>query len=168
MRFVRDLLAALRAPEPPRFNATFLSSMRNLVGRKELPGALNDPLIMAALTLDASWPTSDEVPWCSAIANLVCMVLGLPRSKDLRARSWLRVGHGVTLAEAQPGFDVVVFKQTDDGPGPEVVDAPGHVAAFERLEGDRVVVTGGNQGDAISTASFPASRVIGVRRLFGF
>lgn len=33
------------------------------------------------------------------------------------------------------------------------------------LEGGRVLVLGGNQGDQVSIAGFPAERLLGVRRL---
>lgn len=165
-RFLRSLAVAA-PPAPPRFECSMLSVARSWVGRKELPGTLNDPLILAMLRLDASWPAGDEVPWCSAFLNFVCMQLGLPRSRGLAARSWIPVGRPIELAVAAPGFDVVVLKRSDGAPGAEVLEASGHVAAFERLEGARVMVTGGNQGNAVSTAWFPAPRVIAVRRLFG-
>jgi hypothetical protein len=105
------------------------------------------------------------VPWCSAFTNYICWLLRLPRSHNLRARSWLAVGVPVTLTQAQVGFDVVILRRGVDSPGPEVIDAPGHVAFFAALEGGDVLLLGGNQGDAVNVLRFPIDKVLGVRRL---
>lgn len=128
------------------------------MGMREIAGATHSPQIMAMLHLDANWPSGDEVPWCSAFVNYVAWLLDLPRSKSLAARSWLTVGRPVTLDEAVCGNDIVIFSR---GSNP----AQGHVAIFDRLEGDGVFVLGGNQGDAVTVVRFPRDGVIGVRRL---
>lgn len=143
----------------------FLIAQR-FVGVKETPGVASTPLVLAMLQLDHSWPKGDDVAWCSAFVNFVAWLLGLPRSKGLAARSWLRVGEQVALRDAQVGFDVVVLKRgPDPQPGPEVLDAQGHVGFYAGRDGDHVLVLGGNQGNAVSIERFPASRVLGVRRL---
>jgi hypothetical protein len=52
-------------------------------------------------------------------------------------------------------------------PGLEVVNAPGHVGFFAGYDAVREIVQllGGNQEDAVSIASFPAERILGIRRL---
>lgn len=141
------------------------------VGVEEVEGQASSVHVMAMLHLDAKWPEGDHVPWCSAFANYVAWILRLPRSKSLAARSWLKVGRPIQLREAQPENDVVILKRGGKGqPGPEVLDAPGHVGFFAGLEGERgsrVLILGGNQSDAVSVASFPVADVIGVRRLVG-
>ena len=65
-----------------------------------------------------------------------------------------------------PGFDVVIFKRgPNPQPGPEVVNAPGHVGFFAALEGETVWVLGGNQSDTVKISGYPANDVLGVRRL---
>lgn len=136
------------------------------IGLKEIPGDEDNPGILAMLKLDGNWPEHDEVPWCSAFANYCAWLLRLPRSKSLRARSWLNVGKMIPIDDALVGFDVVILKRGGgDQPGPEVIEAPGHVGFFSGLEGDKVAVLGGNQGDQVSVATFPISRILGVRRL---
>jgi uncharacterized protein (TIGR02594 family) len=137
---------------------------QRFIGVKEAPGAANNPHVLAMLKLDASWVQGDDTPWCSAFANYVAWLLRLPRSKSLAARSWLQVGRPVPLQEAEPGFDVVVLKR-GTAHGPEVLQAPGHVGFFAGVEGDRVLVLGGNQGDAVSIAPYKTADVLGVRRL---
>jgi uncharacterized protein (TIGR02594 family) len=149
-----------------RIETSALEVARTWVGTRERPGDGSNPAVLGMLQGDASWVEDDETPWCSAFANEVCRRLGLPRSRSLAARSWLLVGEPVLLSLAEPGLDVVVFKRGGGNqPGPSVIKAPGHVAFFEALEGDLVRVVGGNQGDAVTSALFPAKNVLGVRRL---
>ena len=137
------------------------------VGMEEVPGHADNAAILAMLRLDAAWPRHDEVPWCSAFINYVCWLLRLPRSKSLAARSWLGVGKAIELVDAMPGHDVVVLARGGGNqPGPEVLDAPGHVGFFSGLgDGGYVQILGGNQHNSVSVAPYPVERVLGVRRL---
>lgn len=142
------------------------------VGTKEVNGQFDNPQIMAWLKLDGNWPEHDEVPWCSAFVNGIAHAMRLPRSKSLRARSWLAVGESILIEDAETGFDVVILERGGgDQPGPDVIDAPGHVGFFagkpylSGSEISRVYVLGGNQSNSVSVQSFPVSRVLGVRRL---
>ena len=134
------------------------------VGIKEMPGLVHSPLIMAMLTLDASWPEADEVPWCSAFANWIAWHLRLARSKDLRARSWLGVGRAVeSRLEATAAFDVVVLRR---GTSP----TNGHVGFFAGWEGpiydSPVLVLGGNQSNTVKVSPYLAESILGIRRLY--
>jgi uncharacterized protein (TIGR02594 family) len=135
------------------------------VGLKEVGGSMDNPQIMAMLNLDMSWPENDEVPWCSAFANYVCWLARLPRSKDLRARSWLTVGKGVPLDAAEPGDIIVLQRGSGEQPGPEIIDAPGHVGFYAGRFGEFIEVLGGNQSDTVKISRYPKSRLLGVRRL---
>lgn len=135
------------------------------VGIQEVGGQVNNDQIMAMLRLDNSWPQADEVPWCSAFTNYICWLARLPRSKDLRARSWLSIGKGITLDEAVPGDIVVVKRGSGDQPGPEVIDAPGHVGFYAGRSGDLIEVLGGNQSDRVKISRYPVKKLLGVRRL---
>jgi len=135
---------------------------------RERPGTQDNPYIQAWLE-DAglSIGSHDEVPWCGAFAKfIVGRCLGLPTPPlPARARSWLLMG--VPTSNPQYG-DVVVFKRgTGDQPGPNVLDAPGHVAFFLGWDSlsDYVRVVGGNQGNRVSAMSFPARNVLGFRRM---
>lgn len=135
---------------------------------REIDGRQHHPLIQWGFLLCGMGPeTPDEVPWCSAFAQIPTFILDLPRSKSARARSWLNVGMAITLAEAEPGNDVVILKRgTGHQPGPEVIAAPGHVGFFAGAAPDgRVLLLGGNQSDAVSVAPFRVEDVLGVRRL---
>jgi len=144
---------------------------QRFVGIKEIPGLMDNPMILAMLRLAAdgdydSWPEHDEVPWCSAFVNYVCHLLRLPRSKSLRARSWLRVGWQIPLSKARVGCDLVILKRgKGEQPGPEVINAPGHVGFYAGHDEKYVHLLGGNQGNTVSVQAYPVSRILGVRRI---
>lgn len=144
---------------------TAFSLAQRFIGVREVPGASSNPLILALLRLDGTWPENDEVPWCSAFVNWVAWLLRLPRSHSLSARSWLRVGRPITIAEAEAGFDVVVLKRDATGPGPEVLSAPGHVGFFAGRSDTTVFLLGGNQGNEVNVSPYPLTNIIGIRRL---
>lgn len=145
---------------------TALDIAETYLGTEELSGPGSNPIVLGWLRETAPWPGGDDVPWCSAFVHHVAARLRLPRIKSLGARQWLRVGTPVDLSDAQPGFDVVVLKRgSGNQPGPEVVDAPGHVGFYAGRTPGQVSVLGGNQNDAVSVARFPVADVLGVRRL---
>ncbi len=144
------------------------SLAQRFIGTKEMNGTMDNPQLMAMLTLDMDWPQDDEVPWCSAFVNYICHLLRLPRSKSLLARSWLEVGFGIDFLDASPFFDVVILKRgTGIQPGPEIVNAPGHVGFYAgvSVDGALVEMLGGNQGDQVKISRYPVERILGVRRL---
>jgi uncharacterized protein (TIGR02594 family) len=143
----------------------FLLAQR-FIGLKETPGNLSNPQVLAMLRLDNTWPQGDDVAWCSAFINYIAWLLRLPRSKDLRARSWLKVGLPINLNDAKAENDIVVIKRGGaDQPGPDVMDAPGHVGIFAGIEGSTILLLGGNQGDEVNISGFPVERILGIRRL---
>lgn len=144
-------------------DVTVFDMAQRFVGVKEIGGDTDNPQVLAFLKLDAEWPQNDEVPWCSGFANYVAWLLRLPRSKSLRARSWLQVGTPIDIENAERG-DVVIFNRGGP-PTPDIIEAPGHVGFFAGIEGDFVVVLGGNQGDQVKLSRYPKDELLGVRRI---
>lgn len=138
---------------------------QRFVGVKEIGGEVDNPMILSMLKLDNDWPQNDEVPWCSAFVNYVCWLLRLPRSKDLRARSWLTVGTLETLETVQRGDIIVLQRGTGEQPGPEVINAPGHVGFYAGHDDTHVEVLGGNQSDTVKISRYPIERLLAVRSL---
>ena len=136
---------------------------QRFVSVKEIGGDTDNPQVMAFLKLDNSWPQHDEVPWCSGFANYVAWLLRLPRSKSLRARSWLQVGTPIDLSDAERG-DVVIFNRGGIH-DPNVIEDKGHVGFFAGIEGDFIVVLGGNQGDQVKLSRYAKEDLLGVRRI---
>ena len=140
-------------------NETLYQRAERFVGLViERPGTDDHPLIRWWHSLCTIGEMPDSVPWCSSFLNGVAWDCRLPRSKSAAARSWLNVGHMIPLDDAEPAFDVVILKR---GSNPRA----GHVGLYSGRVGHKVALLGGNQGDAVTVAEFPVSRVIGVRRL---
>lgn len=138
------------------------------IGTAEVGGSIDNPIILAALKLDLDWGDTevhDEIPWCSAWANWIAWHCRAPRSKSVRARSWLEVGRGIHLDQAEPGDIIVLKRGKGDQPGPDVINAPGHVGFYAGRSGDLIEVLGGNQSDTVKVSRYPAKRLLGVRRL---
>lgn len=149
-----------------KIELTAFDLAQRFAGIKEVAGSASNPQILTMLRLDMAWPEGDEVPWCSAFVNYIAWLLRLPRSKDLRARSWLLVGRPISLEDAEAAFDVVILKRGGGNqPGPEVIDAKGHVGLYAGRESNKILILGGNQSDSVSIERYNSSRLLGVRRL---
>lgn len=144
------------------------------LGLEEIPGEKDHPFIQWCFTLCGyGTDTPDEIPWCSAFIQHPFWELHLPRSKSARARSWLEIGKAVDREwEARAGFDVVILSRGGGNqPGPEVINAPGHVGLFAGwvsgggTDRNFVRILSGNQGDKVSIQAFPSNRILGIRRI---
>jgi len=142
-------------------NEAIFSAAEGYLGLKEYPGARqNETVVGFAKAVGHGWVKDDETPWCASFVGAVLAQLGLPHTGKLNARSYANWGDPVaSLAEAQHG-DVVVFKRP---PNP----AHGHVGFFAGVENGMVMVLGGNQGNKVSIAPYPASRLLAIRRAKG-
>lgn len=138
-----------------QFNAVIMAAAAGYLGVREHPGRASNPAVEVFFARAGHPGLTDDVPWCAAFVGAVLAEVGLPGSGSLMARSYLRWGREVGMAEARPG-DVVVLAR---GRGPQ-----GHVGFLVRFEGDRVVLRGGNQSDAVSDAGHPAASILGIRR----
>ena len=135
-------------------NITAFKVAKRFFGMEEIPGVKDHPFIVWCLSL-CDLEASDETPWCSAFVNGICFILDLPRSNSAWARSWLTTGLPIDLEEAQIGFDICIFKR---GTG-------GHVGFYAGMEGDNIMILGGNQNDSVNLLSFSRDKLLGVRRL---
>lgn len=133
-------------------------------GIKEIPGKDHNPQIVAMLQRAVSRIKSDEVAWCSAFVGYICFLLGLPETKHLRARSWLRKGTPVELEEAKQGWDIVVLTRAGATLDPTVIDAPGHVGFYHNHNYKNVYLLGGNQSNSVNIVPASRNRILGVRR----
>lgn len=139
-------------------------------GQREIPGTGSNPIILAILKQSAGWFKDDDEAWCGAFVQAVVKIgragdsrLAIPEY-PYRARRWMTVGAKVTLERARPGFDVVVVRR-NGGPGPEILDAVGHVGFYVRHEDGLVTLYGGNQRNMVCEAVFPVADILGIRRL---
>lgn len=97
-------------------------------------------------------------PWCAAFMNALIGASGGEGTGKLNARSFLEYG---TPTETASEGDIVVFSRGND-------PAAGHVGLYAgevTKGGERFIkVLGGNQGDSVSIAEYPASTLLGVRK----
>ena len=134
----------------------WMAIARRKLGIHEIPGPEANAFIVECLestTLGRPDNQSDETAWCSAFANRVMELAGYDGTNSAWARSWLDWGREPADAEFGAGVVVVLAR------GPN----SGHVGFLEDWDDDRVRLLGGNQGDAVSAAWFPMSRVLGYR-----
>ncbi len=142
-----------------RYNPAILEAAGSYIGTQEWPGARHNPVIQGFFAASGHNPNEpDETPWCAAFVGAVLAGLGLPNTGRLNARSYLDWGVPVALADARPG-DVVILWRGDPG------GWQGHVAFLVRFDaGERMILRGGNQGNTVSDAAYPVSRLLGIRR----
>lgn len=124
------------------------------IGQHERPGRKHNPVIVKYFA-DAGFPgvKDDETAWCAACVNAHLERHGIPGTKSLAARSFERWGE-----ECEPRIGCVVVMSRGDPKGWQ-----GHVGLYYGETATHVIVLGGNQGDAVSVAKFPKSRVVAYR-----
>lgn len=128
------------------------------VGLREFPGATHNPAVVQMFADSGhAWVQDDETPWCAAFVGSVLAQAGVQGTGALNARSYLDWGQEVPLERAQRGDIVVFWRGSRDG-------WQGHVGFYHGIDGNNILVLGGNQGNAVSVAPYSADRLLGVRR----
>lgn len=151
-----EATAPAAAPAPAAGDEpAWITWARKEIGEKEVPGAGDNPDIVAWFKLLKDFPEEywhDATAWCAVFVNAGFCLNGVQGLGSAAAADWLKFGKKV--AKPQKG-DVVVFTW-DDGTH--------HVAYFLAIEGDRVRVIGGNQSNAVTETTYPLRNVAGFRR----
>ena len=141
-----------------KFNPAILEAASRYLGMEEWPGARQNPAVLEFFQKSGNPQVhDDETAWCAAFVGAVLAEMGLPNTGRLNARSYLEWGAPVGMAEAKPGDVVVLWRGKPQG-------WQGHVAFLLGFEGETVILRGGNQGNCVSDSSYPASRILGIRR----
>lgn len=97
--------------------------------------------------------------WCAAFVNGVLHSAGMQGTDSLAARSFLKVGQPVE-GKPQEGDIVVLWRGDPNG-------QQGHVGFYagEGSTPGSVKILAGNEGNKVAYAEYPASRVLGIRRV---
>ena len=132
----------------------WLKAARREIGVKERPGNENHPRILEYFRATRYHAQADEVPWCAAFVCFCLEQVGVRSTKSARAASFADWGNDCELTDGA----VVVFSKADPDAG-----GSGHVAFCVGVEGDSVLVLGGNQANAVCVAKRPRSRIVAVR-----
>lgn len=127
------------------------------LGTKEAPGAANNPIVLAYYR-DAGHPDvqSDDVAWCAGFVGAMLARAGMPlppRDTSLLARSYLTYG---IACEPIPGAI---------GIWPRGAAWQGHVGIVVDIDlnGGTCRLIGGNQGDAVSVATYRLDTALAFR-----
>ena len=140
----------------------WLQVMRAITGTEEAPGDEDNPKILAMADIIAqaylemadycAQYTHDEIAWCGLTVAFCMTMAGIrpvfgPTDTDkfLWALAW-STWHEFGIELDEPVLGCVVVREREGG---------GHVALFERQEGDNYILRGGNQSDAVNEKSFP-------------
>ncbi len=136
--------------------APWFSVATHFKGTSEVHGSVDNPKIVEMFRVSGHPEVQDdETPWCAAFVGTCLRLSGYRSSGSLGARSYQKFGQDL---KQQPRRGcIVVFWRGD----PKA--ATGHVAFYDRDDGDQVLVLGGNQGDEVTTRGFPKSRVLAYR-----
>jgi uncharacterized protein (TIGR02594 family) len=104
-------------------------------------------------------PTSVTTPWCGAFAAHCMHASG---NRTVAAS----VPKGAAAAASWKTWGTALPWPSSTIPeGAVVVLSPNHVGFFAGLDGDRVVLLGGNQSDRVDRTPFPKAQVVAVRWL---
>lgn len=130
----------------------WLQVARRDIGLVEVPGAMTAPKIDKWLTKLGAWWRDDETPWCGTAVAAWFDECGIsPPPHWYRAKGWLDWGTPI----AWPVVGAVVIFSREGG---------GHVGLIVGRDTiGRLLVLGGNQGNAVKVAPFDSNRVIGYR-----
>jgi uncharacterized protein (TIGR02594 family) len=137
-------------------SAPWFSVATHFKGTTEVHGSVDDPKILEMYRL-AGHPEveHDETPWCAAFVGACLSLSGYRGTESLLARSYHKFGQDLKQ-EPRRGCIVVLWRGDPKA-------STGHVAFYDRDDGDHVVLLGGNQGDAVTTRSFPKGQVLAYR-----
>lgn len=144
------------APVPPKPPKTVLQKIyerafAELNVAEISPG--HNPRILEYHSVTSLKAQDDETPWCASFVSWVLEREGIRSTKSARARSYTEWGKAI--AKPEKGC-IVVFSR---GSNPTF----GHVAFYSYESDTHVWVLGGNQGNRVSIAPYPKSRVLSYR-----
>ena len=139
----------------------WMTEAHRLIGTRELPGAANNPVIMAwgnklgARVLGIAYG-ADSVPWCGLFTAWCVHQAGIaPPRIAIRAMAWATWGQPLSLMATRPPLGAVaVFKRKGGG----------HVGFVDSVNADGSLnILGGNQGDAVNIRRFTRDRLVALR-----
>ena len=135
--------------EPP-----WLQIARAEIGVAEYPSGSSNPRIAQYHAGTSIEGYDDKVSWCSSFVNWTLEQAGIQGTRSALARSWLDWGR--TLSRPALGCIAVLWRE-------EPESWKGHVGYYLRLEGDVVVLLGGNQLGAVREHRYPVTMILSYR-----
>lgn len=133
---------------------SWLTRARREIGVQEIVGGRHNPRVLDYHSHTRLQATTDEVPWCAAFVNWALEREGVRSTKSAAAASYLTWGKPTY---PEPGCIVVFGKSHPDAVG------TGHVGFLVGIEGDQLLVLGGNQGNKVCIRKYPAEKALAYR-----
>lgn len=132
----------------------WIVAARTHLGEREIKGYRHNPVIVNFWKLaKLAGIKNDEVPWCAGFVGAMLETCGIRSARSDSSRAYLDWGERIDAPEYGC---VVVFRR----PG------GGHVGFCVGVDQTgRLLILGGNQGDAVSILPFDRARVTGFRRV---
>ena len=132
----------------------WLTEARRYLGTREVPGRRHSAIILRFFA-EAGFPgiRTDETPWCAAFTNAVLARCKLLTTGKLTARSFLKWGDPITSPRRGA---IAVFRRGQSG-------WQGHVGFVVGSTPTHLTILGGNQSNAVTTARYPRSKLLGLR-----
>ena len=126
----------------------WIAEARKHIGLAEIPGKQHNPVIVNWLKTLSAWWAEDETPWCGTYVAYCLRSAGRGIPKHwYRAREY--ENYGTKLQ--QPAYGCLAVLTRTGG---------GHVAfVVGEDKAGNLLLLGGNQGNKVSIAAFPRSRV---------
>lgn len=149
-----DQVTSLRMRVEGEAAAPWMRVARGEIGVRSFPAGSSNPRVTEyhAGTNIAGY--DDKASWCSSFAQWALARAGVAGTGSALARSWLDWGDA--LDEPRHGCIAVLWRED---PG----SWKGHVGFFVRLDGDEVVLLGGNQLEAVREHRYPRRQVLAWR-----
>lgn len=133
----------------------WLDVARRHLGEREVAGPKHNPTIVGWLRRVTGRDHPDETAWCAAFVGACLMEVGLPSTGKLAARSY--AAYGEPLDGPREGCIVVLVRG-------DPKSWQGHVGFYVgRVPDGRILILGGNQGNAVSIARYDPARVLAWR-----
>ena len=128
---------------------------RSLEGTREIAGRKHNPKILA-MWKRAKLPfTDDETPWCAGFVGACLEQAGFRSTRSAAARSYERWEYGTRLRKPVADCIVVFWRGKRAG-------WSGHVGFVDSIDQQgRLMVLGGNQGNAVNVKPFNRARLVG-------
>lgn len=127
----------------------WVAEARKHIGLVEIPGKNHNPTIVNWLIKLKAWWQDDETPWCGVFVGHCLAAANRPRPEHwYRAKAY--ADYGTRLSKPAYGCIAVMSRQ-----------GGGHVGFVvgEVSKGGDLLILGGNQGNKVSIARFPRSRI---------
>lgn len=144
-------MPAVSAADSPEW----LLTAKAEIGTAEVRGEVHNPRVVEYHSTTGLSAQDDETPWCSSFVNWVFEQEGIAGTDSAAARSWEDWGR--PLERLVYGCVVVFWRGDPNG-------WQGHVGFYVGHDDQgRILVLGGNQGNAVSIYPYPVRRLVAMR-----